>query len=181
MSKPVKGLIRKDLLDRFQGINSLAVVSLAGVGASTANMVRSRLLEKDIRLTVVKNALAKQAFRELGMEKAGELLEGPCAVAYGADSVVTVVRELLGLSKDAPALSVKAAYMEGASFGAEQIESLSKYPTHAEALGRLVACILSPGGKLGGCLLGPSGRIAALVKAIEERQKEDSQPQGAAA
>ena len=168
MSKPVKELIRKELIARFQGVTSLAVVGFTGLDAIATNQIRGRLLEKDIRMSVVKNSLARQAFKELDLAVAGGLLEGPCAVAYGADSVVEVVRELLAIHKEHPNLTVKAAVLEGEPFGGEQIEALSKYPTRDEAVSKLVGCILSAGGNVAGCLIGPGGKLASILKKIEE-------------
>jgi len=183
MSKPVKKLLRDELVRRFRGVTQLAVVGFTGVDGTTNNQIRARLREKDIRMTVVKNALARQAFKELGMERAGELLDGPCAVAYGADpetaGVVTVVRELLEIKQEAPSLTVKAALLDGEVFGAERIEALSKYPTRGEALAQLAQCVLSPGASLAGALTGPAGQIAGLLKAIEERHGEAGGSQAA--
>ena len=67
MSKPVKELVRKELMKRLDGVSSLAVIGFTGLDAVTTNTVRSRLVKKDIHVTVVKNALAKQAFKELGL------------------------------------------------------------------------------------------------------------------
>jgi len=182
MSKPVKKLIREELTRRFDGVEELAVVSLTGVDATTTNEVRARLHEKEIRVTVVKNALARQAFEALGMKGAGDLLEGPSAVAYGADSVVTVVRELLEIGRDAPNLTVKAAYMGGRAFRSDEIEALSKYPTRDEAVCQVVTCVLSAGASLAACLLGPAGEIAGVLKAIEDKQgaSEDTEAESMA-
>jgi len=175
MSKPVKKLIRDELIKRFDGVTQLAVVGFAGVDSNTTNIIRARLAGKDIRVSVVKNALAKQAFRELGIDNAGQLLEGPCAVAYGADSVVTVVRELLDISKDTPNLVVKAAFMEGDLFTQDKIEALSKYPTRQEAIGQALSCVLSAGANLAACLMGPAGQIASILKTIEEKAGKDAE------
>jgi len=172
MSKPVKKLIRDELTRRFEGVTQLAVVDFTGVDANTNNAIRARLHEKDIRMVVVKNSLARQAFRELGVVDAGELLNGPSAVAFGADSVVTVVRELLDIHRDAPNLTVKAAFLEGEVFGADQIEALSKYPTRDEAVAQALQCVLSAGANLSACLLGPSGQIAGILQTIEDQHDE---------
>jgi len=169
MSKPVKKLIRDELIKRFDGVTQLAVVGFSGVDANTTNAIRTRLAEKDIRVSVVKNSLARQAFRELGIQNAGKLLDGPCAVAYGADSVVTVVRELLDISKETPNLTVKAALMEGDVFTRDKIDALSKYPTRQEAVSQALGCVLSAGANLAGCLVGPAGQIAGILKGIEEK------------
>jgi len=169
MSKPVKKLVRDELIRRFDGVTQLAVVGFTGVDANTTNAIRARLVGKDIRVSVVKNALAKQAFRELGIDSAAQLLDGPCAVAYGADSVVTVVRELLDIGKDTPNLVVKAAFLDGDLFTQDKIEALSKYPTRSEAIGQALSCVLSAGANLAACLMGPAGQIAGILKSIEEK------------
>ena len=173
MSKPVKELMRKELVKRFEGVDSLAVIGFTGLDAISTNLIRKRLMKKNIRMSVVKNAVARQAFKSLGLEKACDLLEGPSAVVYGSDSVVTVVRELLDIGKDSPNLTVKAAYMEGTSFGADQIEQLSKYPTRDEAIALVVSAALAPGKKLAGCILAPGKKLAGILKTIEEKVPKD--------
>ena len=172
MSKPVKELLRNEMIKRFTGVDSIAVVGLTGVDAVSNNRLRGRLLAKGVRLMVVKNSLARQAFRESGLEPAAALLEGPCAIAFGGDSIVSVVRELLAIAKDTPALTIKAAYMDGDSFGAAQIDALSKYPTRQEAIAKVLAAILGPGAKLAAAVLGPGAKVAALLKAIQDKHEK---------
>ncbi len=169
MSKPVKELVRKELMKRLSGVSSLAVIGFTGLDAVTTNNVRSNLVKKDIHVTVVKNALAKQAFKELGITSASELLEGPCAIAYGSNSVVSIVRALIELGKDAKALTIKGAVMEGTIFRQAEIDALSKYPTRDEAIANLVAAVLSPGRKLAAALLAPGSKLASILKTIEEK------------
>ena len=175
MSKPIKQLVQNELVRRFEGVESLVVVGFTGLDAVTTHTVRGRLLDKGVRMMVVKNSIARQAFKKLGLEKASEMLEGPCAVAFGTDpkvSVVSVVRTLLEIGKDAPHLTVKAALLEGMVFPQDRIDELSKYPTREEALGQLAAVLLAPGRKLAACLIGPGGKVAAILKTIEEKRKE---------
>jgi len=173
MSKPVKELVRNELIKRFDGVTQLAVVGFSGVDATTTNQIRGRLREKDIRMTVVRNSLARQAFKAVGLEPAGGLLDGPCAVAYGSDSVVTVVRELLDIHEETPNLEVKAAFMEGELFEEDQIDALSKYPTRDEAVAQVVQCVLSAGASLAGCLIGPAGQLAGILETIEQKGDAD--------
>ena len=175
MSKPVKELVRNELMKRFQGIDSLAVVGFTGLDAITTHGVRGRLREKGVRMTVVKNSVARQAFKQMGLQKAAEMLDGPCAIAYSPDpkiGVVSVVRALLDVAKDSPKLTVKAALLEGEIFASERIQELSTFPTRDEALGQLAALLLAPGRKLAACLIGPGGKVAAILKTIEEKRKE---------
>lgn len=166
MSKPVKELLRKELIRRLEGVASLAVVGFTGLDAVATNEIRARLREKDIEMMVVKNAVAREAFDAVGLTATTSLLDGPCALAHGSDSVVGVVRELLELGREAPNLVLKGAVLEGEAFGPDRIEELSKFPTHAEALGWVVSCAVSGGGNLVVCLLAPGGRLAGAVKTI---------------
>jgi large subunit ribosomal protein L10 len=179
MSKPVKEMMRRALRGRFEGLQSLALVDLTGVDATATNAIRGRLRAKDIHVIVVKNSLARQAFREIGLAAAASLLDGPCAVAHGGDSVIEVVRELLDIHKETPALTVKAAVLEGEPFGPERVAELSSYPTRAEAIAKVLSCALAPGRKLAACLRGPGAALAGILKTIEEKQGGGEQEQAA--
>ncbi|HNX25819.1 MAG TPA: 50S ribosomal protein L10 [Phycisphaerae bacterium] len=170
MSKPVKTLIKQELAKRFDEVTSVAICGFTGLDSGSTYAMRTRLAEKGIKVTVVKNSLAKAAFKEAGLDIATDLLEGPCAVAYGADSIVSVVRELLAINKDMPAFTVKGAILDGDVFsGDEQVKALSKFPTREEALSQLVGCILSAGSNISGALMGPAGQIAGILSSIEQK------------
>lgn len=171
MSKPVKELLRKELTSRLEGVGSLAVVGFSGVDAVATHVIRKHLRAKKITMRVVKNSIARQTFRSLGLEAVADLLDGPCAVAYGQEGVVGVVRELLELGKDSPNLTVKAAYMDGEVFAAERIAELSKYPTRQEAIALVVSAASAAGRKLSGCLMAPARNLAGLVRAVEDKAK----------
>lgn len=172
MSKPVKALLRKELVSRLTGVESLAVLSLTGVDGVSNNRLRRELRTKDVQVTVVKNSVARQALSEVGLTVACGLIDGPCALVIGGDNIVSVVRELLDCRKDMPTLTVKGALMEGEVFGSDRIDELSKYPTCSEALANLAAAALSPGGRLAGALRGPGGRLGGAVKSLQERAGE---------
>ncbi len=161
----------KELACRFTGVSSVAIVGFTGINSEQTYAMRGRLAEKDISLTVVKNSLARQAFKEVGLESAVDLLDGPCAVVYGADSVVSVVRELLDIQKKTPNLEIKGAVLDGDIFsGSAEVKQLSTFPTREEAIGQVIQCALSAGANISACLLGPAGQIAGILKAIEEKE-----------
>ena len=176
MSKPIKQLMRNELTSRLDGVDSVAVVDLTGIDAITTNLIRSRLTEKEIRLNVVKNSLAKQAFKEVGLEAASDLLDGPCALAWGADSIVDVVRELRDIAKEVKELALKGALLDGDVFEAGRMAELANYPTREEAIGQILQAACSAGADLAGCLIAPGGSIAALLKTIEEDAEGEAEP-----
>ena len=62
MSKPIKELIIDDYRKRFQELDGALVVDLRGIEANDNNDLRCGLHSKAIRVTVVKNTLARKAF-----------------------------------------------------------------------------------------------------------------------
>ena len=97
MSTYVKGLLQKDIEQKFEGVTDFLVVDLKGIGGNENNEMRGVLKEKGIRVSVVKNAVMTRALEGLGLISASSLFEaGPSAVAFGGDSVVDVAKELAG-------------------------------------------------------------------------------------
>lgn len=169
MSKPVKGLIIESYKQQFAEVPDAVVVDVRGVEANDNNALRSTLAQKDMQLTVVKNALARVAFKDTSLEPLETVIVGPCALVYGGDNVVQVTRELLAIEKKYTEFEIKGAVMEGELFGPDRIKFLSKMPTRDEALSDLVGLILSPGRNLAGAAKGTAGKVGGLVDAIKEK------------
>ena len=91
MSKKVKNLIEKETANRLKGIDAVAVINPRGINAIKNNQIRRKLREKGLRMTVVKNTLAKRAIGEGSKLKGFDrLLDGPSAVIYGQASISTI-------------------------------------------------------------------------------------------
>jgi large subunit ribosomal protein L10 len=182
MSKPVKNLITDSYKQRFGELEGAVLIDIRGIKSNDNNKIRNGLAQKQIRVTVVKNSLAKRALSGSRIDNLATLLDGPSAMVYGSDSVVSVAREVLTVIKGIENVVVKGAVMDGEIFPADRIEALSKYPTRVEAQGQVIQLFLSPARKLAGQFLGPGGKIAALIKAvIEKREKEGEGGAGAEA
>ena len=169
MSKEVKNLIIEEYNRRFDGVEDALLVDIRALSANDNNALRQGLRGKNIRVTVVRNKLAAQAFGDGKLAALDPILQGPSALVYG-ESVVNVARELIDWAKKLQKMQVKGAVLDGQLFeGREGVERLSKFPTREEAIAQVVQVILSPAGSLVGAVLGPGGAIAGILKAIEEK------------
>jgi len=172
MSKRVKEMILYAYQKRFDDVSEALLIDVRGVDANENNALRMDLQKKDIRITIVKNTLARKAFVGTGLEPLTHALKGPSALAYGADSVVEVARELVGWARKLDRLTLKAAVLDGELFdGDAAVGRLSQYPTKIEAQARVVQLLLAPAGTVVSAALGPASQIAGIVKEISDRLK----------
>lgn len=170
MSRPVKNMIVEEYNERFGDTEAALVIDIRGITANQNNSLRLDLAKQNVRITVVKNSLAKKAFSGTKLEKLGEVLDGPSALAYGGESVVNVARTLVDWAKKIEKLDLKGAILDGELFeGAEGVKRLSTFPTREEAQAKVVTLILSPARNVMGAVKGPGSKVLAVVKSIEEK------------
>ncbi|MEQ9454282.1 MAG: 50S ribosomal protein L10 [Phycisphaeraceae bacterium] len=176
MSKPVKTMIAESYKAKFSDRDGLVIVDMRGVNASDTVAMRKALADNGLRVTVVKNNVAKKAIEGTELEAVGDLLTGSCAFVYSIDgeqSIINVTRTLVDHAKKNPYVVLKGAVMEGSIFADEAgVKDLSKYPTREEAIAKIAGALLGPGGTLGAALKGPFTTIASLIKAVEEKGGE---------
>ena len=182
MSKRVKNLIEKDYGRRFGHVDAVAVINPRGIDAIKTNQLRRALAEKGVKITVVKNTLARRAGGEVGIKGFEALLDGPSALVYG-ESVATgeptaissVCRALVDQKKDKAYedLEFRGVFFDGDVYTGEAgVTQISKLPTRDEALAGLAGAILGPGRSLAAAMKGPGAKIAGVLKTIENNQSE---------
>lgn len=170
MSKPIKEMIIDDYRKRFDDLDGALVVDIRGVDANTNNSLRLGLSKKKIRVTIVKNTLAKKAFAGTTLDALSPALDGPSALAYGAESVVDVARELVEWARKVKQLTLKGAVLDGTYYdGVEGVKRLSTFPTREEAQAKVLQLVLSPASNLLRAATSPGSNILGIVKEIQER------------
>jgi len=168
MSKELKTLITDEFRSRYDGVDSACVVDVTALNVQDVQTVRRSLAGKSIRLTVVKNSLARRALDGGPLELLGRDLSGPCALVTGGDSIIDVAREVVRLAGEFPNLVLKKGVMDGDP-ELTLVTDLAKLKGRAELLADIAGLIGSPGGAIAGCLAGAGGRIAGCLKTIADK------------
>jgi len=173
MSKKVKNLITKELTGKLKGVEGVAVINPRGIDGIKNNKIRHKLHDKALKMTVVKNTLARRATDGSKLQGFEKLLDGPSAVIYGKASIATIARLLIEEKKADDKLEIRGIFFDGELYiGEKALEQVSKLPTREEAIAFIGGALVGPGRKLAGALKGPGGKLGAVLKTIEEKAKE---------
>jgi len=173
MSKQVKQMQMDVLARTFKGVRDMVFLSVQGVDATTENKVRLGLRKKNISLMMVKNSLLRRVFSAAGVNPGDGVWAGPTVVAWGAESIKDLSKELdAALVRDArfkDKVKVKTALAEGQPVTFEQALAM---PTRKEAIGDIVAALLGPASAIAAALTGPAAQVASQIQQVAEKKPE---------
>lgn len=169
MSKVVKQMQMDALKKTFGGVRDLVLLSISGVPALAENTMRLKFRKQNIRLHTVKNSLAARVFKDLGINGLDSHFTGTTTVAWGSSSIADLSKQLEAWAKTEKKVKPRIAVADGAVVA---FDAAKKFPTRAEALGRVATMILSPASRLAGMLQGPGGTLAGQIKSIGEKKPE---------
>lgn len=168
MSKPIKEMIAAELRKAYDGVQDACVVDITGLDIKAQETIRLALNEKSAGLRVVKNSLARQAFKDTALEPLGDALVGPCAIVSGGESLIDAAKTLVEVAKEFKELTLKQAILEGDP-DLISVEQASKLKGRRELIGEVAMLVSSPGRALAGCLSSPQSKIAGCLKAIVDK------------
>lgn len=159
MSKPVKDMIAAEYGNRFKGVSGAVVVEIRGLDAKATTSMRTTLRSKGIRVTVVKNALARRSFKGGPLAALEKALKGPSALLTGPESAVLVAREIVKAAEAEKKIVLKGAIFDGEYYDGEAgVKKLGSFPTREEAQAKVVTLVLSP-----------ARNIMGVVKSLQEK------------
>lgn len=150
----------------------LCLADFQGLNVEEITALRRSLRASKAEIHVVKNTLAKRAFRGTPLEALDSHLVGPTAVAYTSMDPVEPAKALVRFAKDNPKLKLKGGFLEGKILSAEGVEDLSKLPAREVLLASLLGTLKSPPTALVNVLSGILRKLLWALRAIEERKNK---------
>jgi ribosomal protein L10 len=174
MSKFVKDLITDQLKRELDGVQDLLLVNVVGMTANDTSSLRKQLREKNIKLMVIKNSLARRATEGTALAPAFEGSDGTLAMVWGASDIVALAKEVVRLAavKEFDKFTARGGVMGGQPLRPEEVAVVSKWPSREEQLSILLGQILAPGAMLASQLTSVGGALASQIKQKAEGDDE---------
>jgi large subunit ribosomal protein L10 len=168
-----------DISEKLTKAKNVVFTSYAGLSVADQVTLRAKIKLAGGELNVVKNTLVRRALADrLKTNEQSTLkqaLQGPTAVVYGYEDVVTPTKALVEFAKEHEVMAMKLGVMfdeDGKAesvMTADQVIALSKLPGKQELLAQLVGQLNAP---ITGFVNVLQGNIRNLVYALEAVRKQ---------
>ncbi len=157
------------LREQFEGVGSFIFTDYRGLTVEQVTELRAKLRAQNAEYHVIKNNLAKIAFKDLGKEGLDEYLVGPTAVAMAHDEAGPVAKTLIDFAKDT-SVELKAGYFDGAVFDQAGVVAFSKLPTRIELIAKLMGTMNAPVQNVAYVLNGVTEKLVRTLAAVAEKK-----------
>ena len=151
---------------------SLVVADARGVNVTDMTILREKAREQNIDIRIVRNTLAKLAFKGTDFECVSEVLTGPSLFGFSMEDPGAAARLFKEFAKENDKFEVKALSISGQLLDNGQIDVLAKLPTLEQALGQLACVTLAPITKLVRTFNEVPTKVTRVVGAVRDQKQE---------
>lgn len=160
-----------NLAYEFSEAEAVFAVDYRGLSVAQISELRSRLLQNDTKLKVVKNSVTKLAAEKAEVTSINGELSGPTALAFVRGDAAASAKILNGFVKESDnLLELKGGLLNGKALSSDDVVAIAKLPTREALIGQLVGLIASP-------ISGTARTLGALLSAVP-RQLQQVADQG---
>ncbi len=128
----------------FQGADAAILVDYRGVNVPQVTELRVALKKANASYRVVKNTIARRALKGTSFEVLDEHFVGTTGVAYTETDPVAMAKTLTTFMKATPALTIKAAVVQGQALPAAGVTDLANLPGKPELYAQLLSVMQAP-------------------------------------
>jgi large subunit ribosomal protein L10 len=128
----------------FKDTDTAILLDYKGLNVPQVTELRRQVRAARGEYKVVKNTIARRALRGTPFESLTDFFKGTTAVAFSGGDPVALAKTLTTFAKASPALTIKAAVVQGMAIKAAEVTDLATMPGKPELYSRLLFLLQSP-------------------------------------
>ncbi len=132
------------LKDTFTSATTAVVMEFKGLKVDKDTAFRKSIRDSKSQYRVSKNTLLRLAVKDTAFASFAEKFQGASAVATTHHDALALAKAVQGFLKDNPAVTFKAAIMDGKPVSASELQALAELPSRDVLIGKLLYLMQYP-------------------------------------
>ncbi len=171
MPSQIKETFVKDLTEELKKSEHLLVTEYQGLTTPELNELRAQLAKVGSKYKIVKNRLAKIAFKSVGWAGLDGEMKGPSGLAFQGKDPAGLAKIVSAFSKDHKNLKIKGGVLFNQTASLQTILDVAGLPSREVLIATLLSRLNSPLQTLAATLNEPLRSLASALSAVAKKKE----------